>query len=174
MGTYSGMNHRPSLIIAAFLVGPLFVGNGLRAENEDAPVPNIAAPKVGQTLSFKTDNGREMKHSILRRIEPDGLTFETKTGLEKISISSLPPDLALHFKFDPEEIARHVEKQRALQKALAAKQAAEAAEAARRAEIERKPATPPPRPAARAEPPLGARAEKALGSPRLGGRGAEK
>lgn len=163
------MNPRPSLMVTAFAACGLIFSNASGAEKE-------GAPQIGQTLNFKTENGREMNHAILRRIEPDGLTFETKTGLEKLPLSSLPEELAVHFKFERAEVVRYVEQQRAISKALAARQAAEAAEAEKKAAQQKAaaPATPPPRPAAPAEPRLGAQGEKSLGSPRLGGRGAGK
>jgi hypothetical protein len=135
-----------------------------------------APPKVGDSLTFTTPDGKTFTNAVLRRIEPNGVTFETTNGFEKLPHARLPKDLAVHFEFNDERFNRYEAEERARQKTLAERQAAEAAAAVKTAQAKAPPlATPPPRTAPRVEEPrLGERGTKSLGAPRLGGRGLEK
>lgn len=146
----------------------------------EEPAVEVAAPapKIGDALTFTTAKGHELKGAVLRRIEPDGMTLETPAGFEKLPYTELPADIARHFKFSEEEVARYIAAKIVERQIAAAKQAAEAAAAetaarenARQQQVSVKPA--PVREDIRPAP-LGARGAKSLGSPRLGAKGGEK
>ena len=132
-----------------------------------------AAPQLGDKFTFTTTDGREVKNATLRRVEPDGITFQTDDGYEKIPHAKLPPELAPHFVFSEEAFTRYRAEQLARQKILAARaETAAQQRAAQEKAAAAAAATPVPTPVVpgRAEPRLGERGAAALGAPQLGGR----
>ena len=54
---------------------------------------------------FKTVNGKEYKDATVSRVEPDGITVKTKSGISKVYFTELPKDVQGQFHYDPAQAA---------------------------------------------------------------------
>jgi hypothetical protein len=143
--------------------------------------PNLKPPpKYGDPIEFTTNDGRNVK-GILRLIAPAGLSIETSTGIEKVPVGKLPPELAETFDFPTDTVVRGEEQDRLKQQAAAARASAELRLAEQRAAQERAAAEAAAQAKAtpRADSPAGSgdmgnRGAERLGSPKLGGSGTVK
>ena len=52
---------------------------------------------------FKTINGKEYKDATVKRIEPDGVVIQTKSGISKIYYTELPKEVQQRFNYDPDK-----------------------------------------------------------------------
>ena len=57
-------------------------------------------PKVGEPISFKTVNGADFKEVVLVRVEPDGISVATDSGVQKVRFDFLPEGFRDLFDFD--------------------------------------------------------------------------
>jgi sRNA-binding protein len=56
---------------------------------------------------FKTMDGKEYKNATVSRVEPDGITIKTKSGLSKIYFRELPKEVQERFHYEPQQAAQY-------------------------------------------------------------------
>lgn len=56
---------------------------------------------------FKTVNGREYKDATVTRVDPDGITVKTKSGITKVYFIELPKEVQERFHYDSEKAASY-------------------------------------------------------------------
>ena len=56
---------------------------------------------------FKTINGKEYKDAMVKRVEPDGVVLQTKSGISKVYFTELPKEVQEHFHYDAEKAAAY-------------------------------------------------------------------
>jgi hypothetical protein len=54
---------------------------------------------------FKTIKWREYKNATVSRVEPDGITLKTKSGISKIYFNELPKEVQERFHYNPANAA---------------------------------------------------------------------
>ena len=54
---------------------------------------------------FKTIDGKEYKDATVTRVEIDGITVKTKSGISKIYFGELPKEVQQRFNYDPQAAA---------------------------------------------------------------------
>src|SRR5262245_32048936 len=54
---------------------------------------------------FKTINGKEYKDATVSRVEPDGNTLKTKSGISKVYFTELPKEVQERFRYNPANAA---------------------------------------------------------------------
>ena len=62
---------------------------------------------------FKTINGKEYKDATISRVEPDGITVKTKSGITKVYFSELPKETQERFHYDPQKAGTYSSEQAA-------------------------------------------------------------
>jgi hypothetical protein len=56
---------------------------------------------------FKTIDGKEYKDATVTRVEIDGITVKTKSGISKIYFGELPKEVQQRFHYDPQAAAAY-------------------------------------------------------------------
>jgi len=62
---------------------------------------------------FKTLNGKEYKDATITRVEPDGITVKTKSGITKVYFAELPKETQERFHYDPQGASAYAAEQSA-------------------------------------------------------------
>jgi hypothetical protein len=62
---------------------------------------------------FKTVNGKKYKDATISRVEPDGITVKTKSGITKVYFSELPKETQERFHYDPQKAGTYSSEQAA-------------------------------------------------------------
>jgi len=68
------------------------------------PPPSQArlAPPPAMAGDYKTTEGKEYKDATVTRVEIDGITVKTKSGISKLSFADLPKEVQQRFHYDPQ------------------------------------------------------------------------
>ena len=76
----------------------------------------MSAPKVAQAPAIElptapvdivTTDGRQFKNVTITKLEPDGITLMTDSGLEKIPFTSLSKEIQSKYNYDPQRAAAY-------------------------------------------------------------------
>src|SRR5437867_11397185 len=62
---------------------------------------------------FKTIHGKEYKDATVKRVEPDGIVLQTRSGISKLYFTELPKEVQQRFNYDPEKAAAYSAEQSA-------------------------------------------------------------
>ena len=62
---------------------------------------------------FQTVSGKEYKDATVTRVEPDGITVKTNSGVTKVYFTELPKDVQEHFHYDSGKAASYSSEQAA-------------------------------------------------------------
>ena len=73
----------------------------------------LCSTSAGFAEDFQTINGKEYKDAAVTRVDPDGITVKTKSGITKVYFIELPKDVQEHFHYDPEKAASYSAEQAA-------------------------------------------------------------
>jgi len=95
---------------------------------------------LGLADDFKTIDGKEYKDATVTRVEVDGITVKTKTGISKLYFAELPKEVQQRFHYDPQTATAYSAQQAAQYEAYQkhqkeVRQRQEAADAQNRANV---------------------------------------
>ena len=68
---------------------------------------SLAHAQNSAPVSFKTELGKQYTNVTITRIEPDGITVMTDSGVEKISFSNLPAEIQKKYGYDADKAANY-------------------------------------------------------------------
>src|ERR1700730_11479409 len=73
---------------------------------------------VALAEDFKTILGKEYKDVTVSRVEPDGITLTSSSGVSKVYFTELPKEVRERFNYDPVKAAEYTAKQNKEQEQL--------------------------------------------------------
>ena len=95
---------------------------------------------VAMADDFKTIDGKDYKEATVTRVEIDGITVKTKSGISKLYFAELPKEVQQRFHYDPQTATAYSVQQAAQYEAYQkhqeeVRQRQEAADAQKRANV---------------------------------------
>src|SRR5262245_38630271 len=65
-------------------------------------IPLLVFASLAMADDFKTIDGKEYKGATVTRVEIDGITVKTKSGISKLYFVQLPKEVQQRFHYDPQ------------------------------------------------------------------------
>jgi len=91
-----------ALVLFSVIVALYYIPSWMPAGLIPSP-PQI----TGNREDFKTINGKQYKDVTVTRVEIDGITVKTKSGISKLFFVELPKEVQKRFHYNPKQAARY-------------------------------------------------------------------